>query len=77
MKLKSPYRVRYRLSMGFWDMEVISGSEKCASAIGAKNIPIYFNLTRLIVNVVCHIIHDNDIDPVSIAATNLLWDEFP
>ncbi len=50
MKLKLHNHVRYQLSVGLWDMGVISASKKIARTIGAKNVPVYFKLTPLIVN---------------------------
>ncbi len=47
IKLKSPYHVRYRLSVGLWGMEVITASKRSVWTSGAKNITVYFNLTRL------------------------------
>ncbi len=47
MKLKSPNHVRYRLSVGLWGMQVISASKRSWWTSGAKNITVYFKLTRL------------------------------
>ncbi len=47
MKVKSPYHVRYRLYVGLCGMEVIWTSEWSVLASGAKNITVYFKLTRL------------------------------
>ncbi len=46
IKLKSPNHVRYRLSVGLWGVEVISASKRPVCTSGAKNITVYFKLTR-------------------------------
>ncbi len=47
IKLKSPNHVRYRLSVGIWGVEVISASKRSVWKSGAKNITVYFKLTRI------------------------------
>ncbi len=47
MKLKSPNHVRYRLYVRLCGMEQILTSKWSVLASGAKNITIYFKLTRL------------------------------
>ncbi len=46
IKLKSPNHVRYRLSVGLWGVEVMSASRRPVWTSGAKNITVYFKLTR-------------------------------
>ncbi len=49
MKLKSPHHARYRLTIGLWGIEMIEASKRSVCIIGAKIIPIYIKLARLIV----------------------------
>ncbi len=82
MRLKSPHHVRCRVSMGLCGIELISASQRSACTIGAKNIPILLKLACLIGIDVgwspgisawdCHLIHGNDIGPLSTAATKYL-----
>ncbi len=46
IKLKSSNHVRYRLSVGLWGVEMISASKRPVWTSGAKNITVYFKLTR-------------------------------
>ncbi len=46
IKLKSPNHVRYRLSVGLRCVEVISASQRSVWTSGAKNMSVYFKLTR-------------------------------
>ncbi len=46
IKLKSTNHVRHRLSDGLWRVEVKSASERSVWTSGAKNITVYFKLTR-------------------------------
>ncbi len=43
---KQANHVRYRLSVGLWGVEVISASKRPVWKNGAKNITVYFKLTR-------------------------------
>ncbi len=105
IKLKSQNHVRCRLSVGCWGGEVISASKRSVWTSGAKNITLYFKLTRScgdcwpscpilpligkikIVSDIgwspaisawdCHLIHDNGIGLLSIAAMKCLhWSVF-